>query len=206
VISLVGGDKSAVVAFDKKNGKELWRSLTTQEVGYAPPVIYEAGGKRQLIIWLTESVNSLNPESGEVYWSQPYPADGKPMRPAVSIMMPRKMNDLLFVSTYYHGPMMLKLDKEQPAATVLWKSKSVNTEKQDPINVLIPTPFLKDGYLYGVGGAGDLCCLKADTGEKIWETYMATGGKKADFATVFIVEKGDRFFLFNDQGDLIIAE
>ncbi|MFL5244061.1 MAG: PQQ-binding-like beta-propeller repeat protein [Gemmataceae bacterium] len=205
LISLVGGDKSAVAAFDKKTGKELWRALSTEEIGYAPPAIYDAGGKRQLIVWLTESLNGLSPESGDVYWSEPYPTDGKPMRPAVTIMMPRKMKDLLFVSTYYHGPMMLKLDRDKPAASVLWKSKSANIEKQDPINVLIPTPFLKDGYIYGVGGVGDLCCLKADTGEKIWETFKATGGKKADFAAVFIVAQEDRFFLFNDQGDLIIA-
>jgi outer membrane protein assembly factor BamB len=48
---LVGGRNSAVVAFDKNNGKEVWKALTTQEIGYSPPMLYEAGGKRQLIVW-----------------------------------------------------------------------------------------------------------------------------------------------------------
>src|SRR5258707_14297491 len=70
---LVGGEGSAVVAFHKDTGKEVWRALTTEEVGYSPPMIYEAGGNRQLIIWLSESINALDPATGKVYWTQPYP-------------------------------------------------------------------------------------------------------------------------------------
>ena len=71
LICLVGGEGSVVMAFDKDTGKELWRALTAKEPGYAPPMIFEAGGKRQLIIWHPESLNSLDPETGSVYWSEP---------------------------------------------------------------------------------------------------------------------------------------
>ena len=52
LIAIVGGEPDAlVVAFDKQTGAEIWRSLeVVQEMGYAQPVIYEAGGARQLII------------------------------------------------------------------------------------------------------------------------------------------------------------
>src|SRR5262245_13400979 len=66
--TLAGGDGSAVVALDKDSGKERWRALTVEEVGYAPPVMIEAGGQRQLIVWHTEALNSLNPKTGEVLW------------------------------------------------------------------------------------------------------------------------------------------
>src|SRR5947209_8723834 len=58
---LVGGPGSAVVAFHKDTGAEAWKALTSEEVGYSPPMIYRAGGKRQLIVWLSESLNSLDP-------------------------------------------------------------------------------------------------------------------------------------------------
>ena len=64
LIALVGGDGQAVVAFDKKTGKEKWKALNTKEICYSPPVITEAGGKRQLIVWLSEAVYSLDPETG----------------------------------------------------------------------------------------------------------------------------------------------
>ncbi len=82
---LVGGKGSAVVAFNKETGKEVWRALTSEEVGYSPPMIYRAGGVRQLIIWLSESINSLHPVTGRTYWTQAYPTSGPPQRPAVNI-------------------------------------------------------------------------------------------------------------------------
>jgi outer membrane protein assembly factor BamB len=204
--SLVGGPGSAVVAFNKDNGKEAWRALTTEEVGYSPPMIYQAGGKRQLIIWLSESINSLDPATGQVYWTQRYPSTVPPERPAVNIVTVRRMDDLLFISTYYHGPMMLKLAADRPAASVLWQGKSNNVNKPDGLHSLMVTPVLKDGYIYGVCANGELRCLRADTGKQLWQTYAATAGKKADSATAFLVEQGGRFVIFNDQGDLILAE
>ena len=76
LICLVGGKGSVVVAFDKNTGKEKWQCLSFEkrrhEMGYCPPMIFEVGGKRQLIIWHPESVNGLDPETGKVYWSQPF--------------------------------------------------------------------------------------------------------------------------------------
>ena len=66
LIAIVGGEPDAlVVAFDKHTGEELWRALdVVGEMGYGQPVIYEAGGVRQLIIWHTAALVSLNPGDG----------------------------------------------------------------------------------------------------------------------------------------------
>ncbi len=64
IITLAGGDGSAVVTLDKDTGKEIWKALTSEVVCYCPPTIVEAGGKRQLIIWLSDTLNSLDPETG----------------------------------------------------------------------------------------------------------------------------------------------
>jgi outer membrane protein assembly factor BamB len=113
---------------------------------------------------------------------------------------------MLFVSTYYHGPMMLKLDADKPAASVLWRGKSDNPEKPDGLHALMTTPVFKDGKLYGVCANGELRCLEAKTGKQLWQTYDATGGKKTDCGTAFLIPQGDRFVLFNDLGELILAE
>jgi hypothetical protein len=127
-------------------------------------------------------------------------------KPAVNIVTVRRLDDLLFLSTYYNGPMMLKLAADRPAATVLWYGKSNNENKPDGVHVLMAPPLLKDGYLYGICAHGELRCLKADTGKQVWETYAATEGKKADCASAFVVPQGDRCVIFNDQGQLILAE
>jgi outer membrane protein assembly factor BamB len=202
LICLAGGDGSTVVAFDKDTGKELWRALSAKEPGYCPPVIYEVGGKRQLIIFHPQALNSLDPETGKVYWTQPYTAQS-----GLTIPMPRKSGDRLFVTTFYNGPMMLKLDAEKPEATVLWRGKSNSERKTDGLHSIIPTPYFEGDYIYGVCSYGQLRCLKAENGERVWETFKATtGDKEVRWANAFLIKNGDRFFLPNEKGDLIIAK
>jgi outer membrane protein assembly factor BamB len=203
LICLVGGEGAAVVAFQKDTGKELWRSLSVDEIGYCPPTLIEAGGKRQLVIWHPEAVCGLDPETGKLYWSKAFTAKAN-----LTIPTPRQAGDLLFLTSFYNGPLMLKLDADRPGAKVLWKGKS-NSElpnRTDGLHSIMCTPFIKDGYIYGVCSYGELRCLKAETGDRLWQTYKATsGGPKERWSNAFIVAQGDRYFLFNEKGDLIIA-
>jgi outer membrane protein assembly factor BamB len=206
VITLVGGEGSAVVAFHKDTGKELWRALTIREIGYAPVVMVEAGGKRQLIAWHTEAVNSLDPETGKLYWSEPSPAGADLVRPEITVPTPLRVSDRLFFTCCHHGSLVLELEKDRPAARVVWRAKkTANVGKTDTLHSLMSTPAIKDGYVYGVCVMGELRCLDFATGKRIWETYAATTGKRTIFATAFLNRQGDQFFIFNDKGDLIIA-
>lgn len=206
VFCLVGGPGSAVVAFNKETGEEVWRALSAEEIGYSPPVIIDAGKSKQLIVWLDTTVNSLDPDTGKPYWSMKHPAEGNPDRPVVTIMTPKRHDELLLVSEFYKGSLMMKLDSERPAASEVWRSKSPNPMRPDNLNALMTTPIIRDGHIYGIGGSGELRCIEADSGSLVWESFAATtGGRRADNATAFLVEQGERTFIFNDQGDLIIA-
>lgn len=202
---LVGGKGSAVAAFHKDTGKEAWHALDTKEICYSPPTLIRAGGKRQLVVWLSDSINGLDPDTGAVYWTQAYPVGRQPQRPAVNIATVRHEGDRLFLSTFYHGPMMLQLAADRPAVSVLWRGKSNDASHPDGMHILMATPLLRDGHVYGIGAAGDLICQDAATGKKLWSTFAATGGEESLYGTAFLVPQGDRVVIFNDQGDLILA-
>jgi outer membrane protein assembly factor BamB len=205
LICLVGGSNSAVVAFQKDSGKEIWRALNAVEIGYAPPIIYTIHGKRQLIIWHPDAVSGLEPETGKVLWSHSYPVDGEPKRPEVTIAMPRLEGDRLFLTCFYQGSLLLQLAAGGPQ--IIWNRRSTSGEVMNAgLHTVLGTPVLKDGYIYGVCGFGELRCLDANTGDRRWETYAATGGHKGFFANAFLTMQGDRTFLWNDQGELIIAK
>ena len=206
IVCLVGGEKQAVVAFDIKDGSVKWSALTTEEVGYAPPVIFEAGGKRQLIVWHSESVNSLNPETGEKYWGEKYPRDVQPNRPAAPISTPRLAGDVLFVASFYHGPFALKLDSKDPKASVLWRGQPDDFRKVKGLRCLMNTPAVKDGHVYGIDRSGELMCCELATGKEVWQTLDHQGGKPTQFGTSFIIPHRDRYFLFTDEGNLILTD
>ncbi len=206
LICIVGGKDSLVVAFNKDTGEEIWSNLSSIEPGYCPPMIFEAAGKRQLIIWHPQSINGLNPETGELYWTQQFE-----VRSGLTIPTPRKSGNMLFVTSFYNGPMMLELDETKPAASLLWKGSSNSEKRTDKLHSIMCTPFIEDGYIYGVGSYGQLRCLEAQTGNRVWEDLKATGStgnirSRTDrWANAFLIKHEDRFFLANEKGDLIIA-
>ena len=201
LICLVGGEGSVAVAFDKDTGKELWRALSAKEPGYAPPMIYEFAGKRQLIIWHPEAVNSLDPDTGKVFWTYPLTPS---VRSAMSIPSPRQSGDRLFLTSFYNGSLMLRVDSEKPS--LIWQSQKVSEKDTDGLHSVMATPLLENGYIYSPCSYGEFRCLKADTGERIWETFAPTTGKSMRWGNTFIVKNGDRCFLFSETGDLIIAK
>ena len=60
--------------------------------------------------------------------------------------------------------------------------------------------------MYGVDQTGHLRCVKMETGERLWESAEPFDGKPNNAGAAFIVKNGDRFFLFTEKGDLIIAK
>jgi len=198
VYVITGGEGACVVAFDKDTGKEVWKALTAEEPGYSCPSIIEAGGVKQLIVWHASSINGLNPETGEKYWSVVIKPEYK-----MSIMAPRKYGDYLFAGGIYDQAVLLKLATDKPAVTEVWRGKKGNAVY--PVNM---TPFVDDGFIYGVDQPGQLMAVKLETAERVWETTQPVtgkGSKPAGSGTVFIVKNGERFFLFNEKGELIIA-
>lgn len=205
LICTVGGEGSAVVAFDLAMGKERWRALTTKEIGYAPPTIVEVKGRRQLICLLSDVLASLNPATGATNWTLPYPVGEKPRRPEVTIAMPREHEGKVFITSFYHGALLLDITGEQP--TVVWRRRSTNeSELNDGLHTVMCTPVILDGHVYGVCGMGELRCLDWAKGDRVWESYAVTGGKEGLFANAFLTRHEDRYWVWNDQGDLLLAK
>jgi outer membrane protein assembly factor BamB len=199
LVCLVGAENGTVMAFDRNTGKELWRALNSKEPGYSSPMIAKIGGRRVVIAWTPEGVNGMVPETGKVLWSEPFAS-----RMGLSVATPRQYKDDVFVSSFYSGSLMIDAASAPPK--VLWKTLKPSEKNTTHLNAILSTPFIDKGYIYGVCSYGQLRCLKADTGERVWETFKATtGGEELRWANAFIVKNGDRFFLFNEKGDLIIA-
>ncbi|HMO14354.1 MAG TPA: PQQ-like beta-propeller repeat protein [Pirellulaceae bacterium] len=190
---VVGGEGSIAVAFDKRTGVEKWRALSSESTGYCPPTMVEIGGRKQLVIWHPRSINGLNPETGEVFWSFE-------IKPAydMSIIAPIQYESYLLATALQGTSILLELDPDNSTAREVWRNRGIHSDHNPPLVV--------DGYLYGVSERGPLFCCKLDTGEKIWESMATTtNGRPQNSTTGFIVRNGHHFYIANEVGELIIA-
>jgi outer membrane protein assembly factor BamB len=180
---------ACVIAFDKNTGQEIWKALD-EEASASSPIVVSSGGKRQLIIWTPQAVTALDPATGTTYW-----------RERLSTTQ-----DATVSTPVYHdghlliGGLMLKLDPDKPAATVIWPKSRATARR---VLSDTSTALFRDGYIYSARSAGEFVCLEASTGNQLWETDKVTDSKSG--ASIHLTANGDSALLYNDRGDLIRA-
>ncbi len=190
-----GGPGSAAVALDKKTGQEVWRSLTAKEPGYAPAVLIHHGGQDQLIIAHGEAINSLDPLTGKVHWTVPFaPSYG------MAIMAPRLAGDYLIMGGIVKKSIGLKLHADLSTPAIAWEG----TPKTG-ISPKNSTPVVAEGLVYGCDADGELHGLDPATGQRLWSTKAVLGSTPGS-GTFFMVRAKPHWVLFNEVGELILAD
>lgn len=200
VICAVGGQGSALVAFDRKTGQEAWKAVHTPEIGYSPPTLIQAGGVDQLLLFHGKGLVSLNPTSGKIYWTEELATAY-----AMAIMAPRQGGEYLFVGGHNGQSMGLKLDASTPAVTKVWQGS--RTVGLAPVS---GTPFVENGIAYGIDGNGLFRAMRISTGEQLWSTSKPVNGvdnekRGPNEGAAFVTRNGNRYFILGENGDLVIA-
>ena len=195
LITLAGGNGSHVIALDKDTGKEIWKSQSQETQGYAPPLLTEAAGVRQLIVFGPQALRALNPETGERLWTTPYNATSGSV-----IMTPVRSGDYLFAGGYEGKNLLVKLATDKPGVEVVWKDEK--SKGISPVNV---QPFLQDGVLYGFEDGGKMYGVELPSGKRLWEGGGPFGEDPPGSATAFIVKNGNRFVFFTETGHLVFG-
>ncbi len=201
LIALAGGKGNAkVVAFDKQTGKLIWRALSSEdsEPGYSQPVLIHYG-RPQVVVWHTTALESLDPETGAILWSQPFRVTMN-----TPIATPAWNAPHLLVSGFFDGSRMMELSPSGKAR-LAWGSQGGNETRSDKLHSLMSQPIIDGDYIYGICSYGQLRCLRRATGERVWETQAVTV-EKARNCSAWMIRNGDRVFILNDRGELIIAK
>jgi hypothetical protein len=155
--------------------------------------VISAGEARQLIVWTQQSVSSLNPANGQLYWREATSTGGSPGTAGVST--PVFQDDYLLVSGW-----MFQLEKHRPAGKTLWPEGKGASRR---ILSDTSTGILLGGYVYGAKTGGEFLCLKAATGEEIWRTSAVTELMNGE--SIHVTGGRNWALLFNDRGELIQA-
>jgi outer membrane protein assembly factor BamB len=181
---------ASVMALEKQTGKEVWKALD-DHVSSSTPIVITLADKRQLIVWSDNSITSLDPATGHIYWREPMSTSNNDSVPA-----PVFQGNRLLVSGC-----MLELSGDPPAARFLWPENRVGSKR---LLSNTSTALWQGDYIYSARTGGPLVCLEAATGEEVWSTNSVTAQRNG--ASIHITPQGDGFFLFTDEGNLIRAQ
>jgi outer membrane protein assembly factor BamB len=189
ILYICGKPAACVVAFNKNSGKEIWKALD-DAFTYSSPIIVQADGKKQFIVWTQPAVTSLDPSTGQIWWREMFHSPGD-----TAVSTPVFANHRLLI-----GGLMLKLDADKPAASVLWP-ESRAASKRMLSNT--STALLQGDYVFSARTSGELVCLEASTGKQVWQTNTVTS--LGNGSSIHLTPNGNSVLLFTDQGNLIRA-
>jgi outer membrane protein assembly factor BamB len=198
ILQAGGSNGASVLALDKNSGEEIWRSLD-DNISYSAPILIRQAGKPVIVVWTAENLNGLDPGTGKVYWSIPFP-----VKMGMAIATPVLYKDFLFVSCFFSGALLVKLDQETLTAEKIWLRAGVSELQTDALHCTINTPIIKEDFIYGVDSYGELRCLKLENGDRVWENLSAVTRDR--WANIHFIQHGEQTWMFNEHGELLITE
>ena len=198
ILQISGSNNACVIALDKNTGKEIWKNLD-DIAAYSAPVIIEKNGKKTVVVWTEDSLSGLNAENGNIFWRFPWKVGS-----GMSIATPVLYGNYIFVSCFYSGSMLIKLNDDYTSAEKIWQRCGESERKTDALHCVMNTPIILDEFIYGVDSYGELRCLELKTGNRVWENLSAV--KKDRWANIHFVQNGNKTWMFNEHGELIISE
>jgi len=198
IINCGADDGACLVAFGKKDGDEEWRALRDR-AQYSAPILIEQAGRSVVVCWTGDSLAGLDPETGRVYWRYPFAARRMP----IGVATPIVAGDRLFVSSFYDGCLLLRLDQQRVAVDKLWRRCGRSERDTDALHCMISTPLFQGDYIYGVDSYGELRCLDVETGDRVWEDLTATSNVR--WGNLHFVRHEGRYWMFNERGELVLA-
>jgi outer membrane protein assembly factor BamB len=162
----VSPNGSALVAFDRKTGRQRWKA-GDDLASYSSPRMIDLGDESLVLLFARGGLLAVDPVSGQQRWRYDHRAD---MLESVNAIVPVVSGDHVFISECYQvGSVLLKVSGQ--GAEVVWKDPPRDRRNQ-AMRTHWSTPVLVDGFLYGCSGRNepdsDFRCVEFMTGKVQW--------------------------------------
>jgi len=204
VLNFGPGERSFLVALNKKTGAEVWRTKvpapsTMEGPGsqqhyagsWSSPIVIWKDGRSQLVAALPGALRGFDLQTGKELWH----CDG--LNP-LSYADPVFVDDAVIGMGGYGGfaiGMKLGGEGDVTASQRLWQEKH-NAQR-------IGSGVVKDGFLYMVNEPGVIQCIEPKTGKVLWqERAKAPGGTASSWSS--LVLSGDRLYLVTQASDTVV--
>ena len=188
-----GPGASFIAAFDKRTGKQLWRTERQERVGWGSAVAIRAGDREEIIVSSYKRVYAYHPETGAELWRCGGNLVEVTPTPVVG-------HGLLFCSSGRAGPTLAIRpggSGDVTATHIAWR-----TSKGSPF---VPSPLLYGDYLYLVNDMMSIgTCFQARTGKLMWQARLGESRREGFSASPIGVD--GKVFFTNDEGETFVLK
>jgi len=186
------GENSFLVALNKNDGHEVWRTPRKVQVSWSTPLIVNTEKRMELITSGSESIVSYNPATGEEYWyckglasnAIPSPVAGKDIV-VLSAGFPEKRVKAIRLGG--SGDLT-------GTANILWEYNKGTA--------YVASPIVYGDYIYLLSDKGILTCLELKTGRVMYDN-----GRVPVPATFMSspVAFDDKILVTSEEGDTFVV-
>ena len=189
VIVEVGGNQGNLVAFNKRDGRELWTSENRDEAGHTGgPVPITVQGVpcvavltlRNLVVTRIDAANA-----GKTVATHPWTTDF-----GNNIATAAVAGDSVIITSAYNHSAMCRLQITLAGAKQVWETKGIASG--------VCTPIIHAGHVYWAWRG--VHCVDFETGKEVW-----VGGKVGSQGSC-ILTSDERLIVYANQGDLTLVE
>ena len=183
-----------LVALDKKTGKEVWSVRGGLPASWNTPVIATVNGREELIVNASGKLRAFDPATGKELWNC-RSIRGAELCPSVVVH-----DGIVFVIGVpgTGNAMAVKAggSGDVSATNVLWEIKSGSN---------VSSPIYLDGHVYWANDSrGTLHCVKAETGEMVFEQPLSKERGNRVYASP-ILSEGRLYYVSRNQGTFVVA-
>ncbi len=200
VIVNAATESHSIRALDRKTGEEIWKYESKGlDNAFGTPRLVEANGETQIVLAVRGAVWALDAKTGKRVWFAESPIDGN-ASPDVVIG-----DGVVYAFGGYpvRASIAIRLGGKGDVTDshVVWSSRKVSS--------YVGTPILHDGHLYWVTDKGMAMCIRADSGEVVYQQRMrnpkggSLGGRPFYSSPILV---GDRYYsVTRTSGTAVIA-
>jgi outer membrane protein assembly factor BamB len=192
-------DQAFLLGLNKKTGKERWRAKRgLSRIAHTTPIVATIDGRDELVSSAGDVIQGFDPQTGERRWSVPAAGEGVVPSPVAG-------EGLVFAASGFGNPRLravrLATDGDDGTRKVVWEVKQ-------NVPMMASTLHVRP-YLFAVSDNGVAICLRAATGEVLWQERL--GGSYsaspvyADGNVYFLSEAGQATVVKADAKFKVIA-
>ena len=178
-------ESGALIALDKKSGKEIWNTPGISESWSTPVLVQIPGGKAELVVSGSQKVLGFDPDTGKELWHA------------------SSFDWYVCPSVTAHDGVIYTLQNSTAVAVRAGGGGDVtktHTLWQKRFGATVTSMVYHDGHVYWANN-GTAFCLKAADGTEVYRERLKNGG---DFYASPVLADGKIYYVSRDAGTYVV--